>query len=317
MDIDKLKRMMWLRKLYLKAVLPLEYPMILNIEPTNRCNLSCNFCPRKISKRPVVDLDWNTFLKIANELKKEGPILRIFLQKDGEPLLYPRIVDMVQALVSVNAAKRIGIISNGTLLTPKLFKELAEAGLHDLIISIDAVDANEYKELKGADFYGKVVENIELAMSYKKKNGLKTPLIKARMVARKGCDSKINEFTKFWKNRVDMVDITPFHTWIGAVEDERCYSTTKRYPCPLLWYTGIINSDGTVSPCCIDYNCDGVLDRIKSGFKAIWNGKAINKLRKIHLNEDYEKSGICEKCEYWQIKEDIGKWLKRKYKVGL
>lgn len=318
MDLDRIKRSMWLRELYLKLVLPLSYPLILNIEPTNRCNLSCGFCPRKISRRPETDLDWSLFLSLVAELNREGPILRIFLQKDGEPLLYPRISEMVEILYKAKAAKSIGIITNGTLLTGEKFLELAAAGLDDLIVSIDAVDAEEYRRIKGANLYNSVVKNVIGAMTIKKSLGLKKPLIKARMVERKGQSEKVAEFTNFWKDKCDMVDITPFHTWMGAIEDQRCYNSTERFPCSLLWYTGVINSDGMVSPCCVDYNCDGSLGRLeKDGFKPIWNGPVLQELRNAHLKGRYSDTKICGSCEYWQIKENIGRWLKRKFRKNI
>ncbi|GAB4279823.1 MAG: radical SAM protein [Candidatus Rifleibacteriota bacterium] len=317
MDLDRLKRSMWLRQLYLKLKLPLEFPMILNIEPTNRCNLACSFCPRKTSQRPEYDLDWSLFLRLVAELKKEGPILRVFLQKDGEPLLYARLVEMVEILRKINAARVIAVITNGVLLTEEKFLGLAAAGLDDLIVSIDANRAEDYKLLKGADCYDKVVGNVLNAIHLKKKLGLIRPNIKVRMVERAGQQSEVKIFKKFWHGKADFVDITPFHTWLGAVDDERCYNVTDRYPCSLLWYTGVVNSDGRVSPCCIDYDCAGCLDDLAGkSFREIWNGRSFNKLRRLHLLGKYHETSICGPCEYWQIKENIGSWLKRKYRIS-
>lgn len=307
---------MWLRTLYLKWRLPVRFPMILNIEPTNRCNLSCSMCPRSTSGRPVMDLEWGLFERLVEELKREGPILKVFLQKDGEPLLHPKIAKMVEMLKDANAAKSISIITNGTLLNEDMFADLAAAGLDDLIVSIDAVDESGYKKLKGANLYSRVVENVERAVAMKREHNLEKPYIKARMVARRGHEAEIEEFKRKWTGKADMVDITPFHTWLGAVGDERCYGRDGRYPCALLWYTGIINSDGRVSPCCIDYECRGTLGTIgDGGFSAIWNGKALKDLRMRHLKGDYDKTAICGSCEYWLIKEDIGAWLRRIYRV--
>jgi len=316
MDLDRFKRWMRLRTLYLKWALPLAYPIIMNIEPTNRCNLACKMCPRSFSHRPVVDLDWGLFEQLAAELGREGPILKVFLQKDGEPLLHPRISEMVSRLNEVRAAQRIGIITNGTFLTADLFSALSKAGLHDLIVSIDAVNPADYKSLKGVDAYDRVVENIERAISIKRERGWRFPEIKARLVARQGRGDEVAKFKRFWSQKADFVDITPFHTWLGAVPDERCYQKGNRYPCALLWYTGVVNADGKVSPCCIDYNQEGELGSIGSGgFREIWNGPGLRRLRRKHLQGRYDRTAICEKCEYWLIKENIGRWLRRRYGI--
>jgi len=317
MDLDLFKRWMWLRTLYLKWRLPVRYPLILNIEPTNRCNLACAMCPRSISGRPVVDMEWGLFERIVGELKREGPILKVFLQKDGEPLLHPKIANMVESLVDARAAKSISIITNGTLLSEDMFADLAAAGLDDLIVSIDAVEPAGYEKLKGANAYERVVANVDRAIAMKREHNLKKPLIKARMVERRGHAADVEAFRRRWAGKADMVDITPYHTWIGAVGDERCYGRDGRYPCSLLWYTGIVNSDGQVSPCCIDYECRGSLGRVgEGGFKEIWNGKALHELRMKHLKGEFGETAICGNCEYWLIKEDIGAWLRRIYRIS-
>jgi MoaA/NifB/PqqE/SkfB family radical SAM enzyme len=316
MDLDRFKRMMDLRRLYLKSVLPVPYPLILNIEPTNRCNLACTMCPRATSGRPLVDLAWPDAELLFAELKRFGPILKVFLQKDGEPLLYPRLVDLVAGLTAVRAARTIAIITNGTLLTEELFVALAHAGLHDLIVSIDADNPAAYLALKGVDRYETVVANVERALARKRREGWTYPLIKTRMVARRGHEAEVARFTHYWQGKADLVDITPFHTWIGTVADERCYSGATRYPCSLLWYTGVINADGRVSPCCIDFNEQGTLGSIRpAGFQPIWTGPALNGLRRRHLEGRYAQTAICGPCDYWLIKEDLGAWLRRKYRM--
>ncbi|MBF0502204.1 MAG: radical SAM protein [Candidatus Riflebacteria bacterium] len=317
MDLDRFKRLIWLRALYLKSVLPLRFPLILNIEPTNRCNLACEMCPRGMSGRPLSDMDWGFFERLCAELRSVGPIQRIFLQKDGEPLLYKRLPEMIALLRANRAAKNITVITNGTLLTTTLFERLAKAGLDDLIISIDAVERDGYRRLKGADMYETVVANTEAALAIKRARGLALPLIKVRMVERNDAHGEVARFRERWNGVADAIDVTPYHTWLGAVEDRRSYSPKPRYPCSLLWYTGIINADGTVSPCCIDYSCRGVFGRVgEGGFGAIWNGRELNSLRRRHLRAEYNKTAICGSCEYWQIKEDIGAWLCRKYHCG-
>lgn len=315
-DLDRFKRWMGLRRLYLKATLPQAFPSILNLEPTNRCNLACTMCPHAQSRRPLSDLDFSLAESLADEMAHYGPVLKVFLQKDGEPLLYTRLDEIVALLRRKRSAREIAVITNGTLLSTDRFAELARAGLDTIIVSIDAVDPQEYKLLKGRDTFESVVTNVEKCCEAKKRLGLKTTL-KARMVGRRGREDEIEQFRKYWKGKADAIDITPYHTWIGAVRDERTYARQARYPCSLLWYTGIINADGQVSPCCIDYDCRGVVGCVGSGgFSAVWNGREMNKLRRRHLLGQYAQTAICGPCEYWLIKEDLGSWLRRKYRIG-
>jgi hypothetical protein len=157
---------------------------------------------------------------------------------------------------------------------------------------------------------------VRRAAELKRRHGWRFPEIKARLVARRGRQAEVDTFRRLWTGVADFIDITPYHTWLGAVQDERAYGGAPRYPCALLWYTGVINADGRVSPCCIDYDQKGDLGPIgEGGFAAIWNGPALRRLRRLHLEGAYDRTAICGPCEYWLIKENLGAWLRRKYRL--
>ena len=120
---------------------------------------------------------------------------------------------------------------------------------------------------------------------------------------------------KKWTGITDSVDVIPFHTWKGVVGDmsSEGIPNIKRYPCSLLWYTAVINWDGKLSPCCVDYDESGDLGSINDNdLYYHWNGPKLEELRQTHILGHFEEGHLCRDCEYWRIKEDIGKWLKKK-----
>jgi hypothetical protein len=64
------------------------------IEVTSRCNLRCVMCPVTVlaDRWPALDLPWETFQRIARAF---GKTKWVYLQGWGEPLLHPRILDMI------------------------------------------------------------------------------------------------------------------------------------------------------------------------------------------------------------------------------
>ena len=81
------------RRTYLKMRIPMDFPIIVNVDPTNACNLLCNMCPNSsdtIVKKSFMDMD--LYRKIIDEIKqREKRLYRYFLVKDGEPLLHKNI----------------------------------------------------------------------------------------------------------------------------------------------------------------------------------------------------------------------------------
>lgn len=112
---------------------------------TRRCNLACGYCNEfdKVS-RPV---EYETLVARMDHLVDElGVTIMDFL--GGEPLLHPRIAD----LVAHAHEKRCwtNIITNGFLLSSKLIDQLNLAGLDSMAVSIDRIHPTDFTH-KGLD----------------------------------------------------------------------------------------------------------------------------------------------------------------------
>lgn len=315
-DPERIKKLMNLRVMLLKNLIPLEYPLIINVEPTNACNLKCMMCPRSFSSRKVGYMKMETFEKIINDIKAFGVVFRLFLQKDGEPLMHPELESMIRMAKAKRVARMVSVITNGVLLSTKRARELIRSGLDDISVSLDAATEATYRRVKGSGSLEEVESNVRGLINLKKQLGSSKPIVRVRMVdLKENCGEK-EVFLKRWKGVADSVEVIPFHKWTGAIGDMSSSGipACERYPCSLLWYTAVINWDGTLSPCCIDYDEAGIIGSIhdKTLYEH-WNGHNMERLRYAHIMGSFEELPICKNCEYWRIKEDIGRWLKRKY----
>ena len=90
----------------------------------------------------------------------------IYINPHGEPLLYPKIVELIYSLKTISYVNRVTIITNGLLLSNQLATELINAGLNNLNISLNALDSMAGKQLSGTDNYNlekmlKIIEKIK------------------------------------------------------------------------------------------------------------------------------------------------------------
>lgn len=128
---------------------------ILEVKAVTGCNLSCIFC--SISEGPnnkrdlLVDLDYliEEFKALASI--KEHPV-EANIGPQGEPLLYPKMVELVRAIKSVDNVEVISVNTNGLLLTEKLIDELADAGLSRINLSLHSLSKTKASELAGAHY---------------------------------------------------------------------------------------------------------------------------------------------------------------------
>jgi cyclic pyranopterin phosphate synthase len=80
----------------------------------------------------------------------------------GEPLLRPDIVEIVSRINTLENAPELSMTTNGVALA-KVAKELADAGLRRINISLDTLDWERFKRLTFRDRYDDVIEGIAAA----------------------------------------------------------------------------------------------------------------------------------------------------------
>ncbi|NUO08527.1 MAG: radical SAM protein [Candidatus Brocadia sp.] len=314
--IEQLKKIKFIRRMALQKKISFEFPIRLNIEPTNYCNLSCSMCPRELN-RPFGYMDFNLFQKIIDESILYGKRFIITLNKDGEPLLHPELPRMVQYAKDNKAAYKINFYSNGILLTEEKSEELIKSGLDTIHISIDAFTRETYRKIKNSQKIEVVEENVKRLIELKKKLHSDTPLVIVKIIHTPDTQDEIKPFINKWKGIANFVEIGEYHTWDGTltsqnlVEQSNVAQKTKRYPCTFLWYNPVILWDGRVTTCCVDYQGKGIVGDIKENTLAkIWQGDALQKVRKAHLEGRYDSILLCGKCQFWKCEVNLGKWLR-------
>jgi MoaA/NifB/PqqE/SkfB family radical SAM enzyme len=124
-----------------------SHPIMAHIIPIRRCNLSCTYCNEFDDFSKPVPTD--VMIGRINRLADLGT--SILTISGGEPLLHPELDKIIAAMRSRGVLA--GMITNGYLLMPDRIKQLNDAGLDHLQISIDNVmpDDVSKKSLKVLD----------------------------------------------------------------------------------------------------------------------------------------------------------------------
>lgn len=110
----------------------------INLEVTKRCNARCDFCDywKEAHPRELPD-----YVPVVRKLRPLSVSLT-----GGEPLLRRDLADIIVSLRRNFGFLFIGLVTNGWLLTPARGRELWEAGLDELSISLDYLDERQDRE---------------------------------------------------------------------------------------------------------------------------------------------------------------------------
>jgi MoaA/NifB/PqqE/SkfB family radical SAM enzyme len=148
-------------------------PVCLYLEVTNRCNLLCETCPRTFEAlEPPADMSMALFRSIIDQVPA---LSRAVLHGVGEPMLVKHLPDMIRTL------KERGVYvlfnTNGTLLREKRFRELIDAGLDELRVSLDAADAATYALVRGKPFFDRIVRDVTRLTAYQQEAAVGHPRV--------------------------------------------------------------------------------------------------------------------------------------------
>lgn len=135
----------------------------LRVSLTDRCNLRCEYC------MPEKGID-----KLRHEdimtLEDTYEVIKVFVDlgidkirfTGGEPLVRLGIVDLISKVAKLDGVREIAMTTNGALLE-KYAKDLKEAGLTRVNISLDTLDEHKYREITRGGELEKVLNGIKEA----------------------------------------------------------------------------------------------------------------------------------------------------------
>jgi AbrB family looped-hinge helix DNA binding protein len=129
------------------------------VELTNKCNLHCRTCMRNDWSEDEDFMPEAVIDRILEDLSSRSPIPRVFLGGFGEPLFHPHVIETVQRFKALGT--QVDLITNGILLSEQTSRELIDAGLDTLWVSLDGATPENYADVRLGDHLPQIIENLE------------------------------------------------------------------------------------------------------------------------------------------------------------
>lgn len=128
------------------------------VENTSRCNLKCKMCLLNTLQEGTGLMPLALFEELLDQLGAFPQMPTIHFAGYGEPTSHPDFVAMLRAAKAAGA--RIGITTNGTLLTAELARELVALQIDHLVVSIDGVQPEHYQDIRLGSHLEDVIANM-------------------------------------------------------------------------------------------------------------------------------------------------------------
>jgi cyclic pyranopterin phosphate synthase len=154
-------------------VLPLGDPLVdtfgrvhsdLRISVTDRCNIRCFYC---MPESGAEFAPLSSLLSFEQIVKFVSVALPLGINKirltGGEPLLRPKLPDLVASLSEFPAIRDLALTTNGVLLAGSA-QPLFDAGLRRVNIHLDTLDPERFRQITRRDDLGRVMAGLDAAL---------------------------------------------------------------------------------------------------------------------------------------------------------
>jgi MoaA/NifB/PqqE/SkfB family radical SAM enzyme len=131
-------------------------PVLATLQVNLRCNSACGYCdlPLNVGR---YEMTREEIQRVFSGLYRDG--VRFVLVQGGEPLLRRDVPEILEDLSAMGL--HLTLITNGTKFTPQIVERLSRLPLA-ISVSLDTLDRETYRRIRGADQLAQVLEGIGL-----------------------------------------------------------------------------------------------------------------------------------------------------------
>lgn len=276
-------------------------PTFIQVEITNRCNLSCPYCSRQVNPPSLRNMSADEFNRVLSQIQpyKENVVCLCGL---GEPFLNPQFPEMLDNPRLKDF--KLKLITNGVLLTDENIKMLQEKDVFSQIqVSLQTTDPTVYKKLQVGGKFHVVVDNIKNLIANKPD---KAQIIIQHLKTRINSGESMRQFSALLNvnfNRKDVVFKEHIVGPVGGMAKPYSYShlvseRSHRKACRGVFGNDlIINAYGDLLGCCWDntrLQPYGTL--FVDDLEDIEQGERLKHMRECLRNKDFTELPLCKQC---------------------
>jgi len=195
------------------------------IEPTVDCNLDCITCFRNDWDQPIGRMSEEIFAKILKGLKELDPIPDVYFGGIGEPLFHPKTIQWVREVKALGV--KVELITNGTTLTARKSRELIDAGLDVLWVSIDGASPDTYSDVRLGSEFPNIVRNLKRLDKMRAPSHYPKPDIGIAFVAMKRNINDLPDVIKLGKSvKAKYFSVSNVQSTTAELQSEQLYDQT-------------------------------------------------------------------------------------------
>ncbi len=286
----------------------------IDLEITSICNAVCTFCPREAMPDKSSFMALGVVQALADQLAREPRQRQVVLCGIGESTLHPQLTTVVELLSRAGA--RVCMTTNGSRMSPDLFRRLVDHGLKELNFSLNAATVETHLRVMKLHGFAAIQQSLLDILELKER---RYPHIRIHVsfVLCNQNQEELHGFIDEWRRRpVSQIWIHPVNNRAGLLSpdvapvdlapvarefagDERVVVDIFRHHpehgnvCRIVQSLDFISVDGSVRLCAMDYERKTRYGNVKD-----------EQLRHLYLEKilSYRRGetlSLCQGCDFF------------------
>lgn len=292
------------------------------VEITTYCNLKCAGCVRTVLHEGG---EWENqhitvekFRRLIDELPPAGLLVP---QGIGEPTMHPQIIELIKIASDARKFDQIEINTNALVRSVEFYKQLFDAGLTDLTVSVDSLSERVIDSVREGTELPKLEQRLkEFAMLFPGRIGVRITVSKWNYEELPGLLKKINDIGQFkiWihpffdmgtgegilssdKKNGLIAEVNQFRRRFPGLKIKVTQMEPSKDICISPWRHAVIRVDGKVKPCCnIMYEEIDLGNVFEESFQRVWRSARMEEFRQDFLKKS---PSCCERCPFYTYRK--------------
>lgn len=278
---------------------------ILNISFNEQsCNLNCRVCGFSTDKiRTMYARPSRMQEATLNALVEALPNHRGFwfdISAIAETLQFANLAAFIADVKRRRPKINTIISTNGTLLTEKVCHDLVSSGLDFIQFSLYAPDAEGYAFITQSRVpFDRVLANLDALIEAR--GTQRKPVIHGFIYDTLDFKERAKPLLARYRGRIDDIYFRHLYDTVGVTgHGLRPKAQKERYPCPALWFSGAVRSNGDLLRCYSMhwFDREHKLGNIhEDDLRSYW--RKLGAARTLHAEGRWDELPGCKDCDVW------------------
>ncbi|HSO20966.1 MAG TPA: SPASM domain-containing protein [Desulfosarcina sp.] len=263
------------------------FPLHVDLETANTCNMNCPMCYRDQMKE-VGQMELGLFQKAVDECARYR-VFSLRLSWRGEPLTHPRIKEMVAYATA--RIKNVSFLTNAFYLDEAIVDCLIDHQVAYIAVSFDGI-GRVYESVRHPAKYADSRDRLRRLISRRRQAGSLRPQVRLCTVWPAVKDDP-QAYAAAMGPVSDYMVANPYINFSGPM------TLKPDFICQYPWERIMVGFNGKVQ-CCTGWNADDIIlgNLADSSITELWKSARMARIRRLHASGRRMQLNSCARCRH-------------------